>query len=188
MNSLSREYFETLYDRADDPWSFATSDYEAEKYDRSLSVLAAEYRSALEIGCSIGVFTRRLAERCNTLVGLDISEIALKRARERCADQPWVDVRLAAFPHEAPPDVFDLVTCCEVGYYWSDADLALARDRIYASLVPGGDLLLVHFLPHVDDYVREGDAVHEAFLADERFARIDHYRAERYRLDLLRRV
>jgi SAM-dependent methyltransferase len=187
MNSLSRTYFETLYDGAEDPWSFATSDYEAEKYARSLSVLAPHYANAFEIGCSIGVFTRELAERCDLLTGIDISEIALARARTRCADRSNVRLVLGAFPHDGSPEIFDLITCCEVGYYWSDADLALARDRIYASLGPDGDLLLVHFLPHVDDYVREGDAVHEAFLADERFTRIAHHRAERYRIDLLRR-
>ncbi len=73
-------------------------------------------------------------------------------------------------------------------YYWSDADLALARDTIADRLVPEGELLLVHFLPHVDDYVREGDAVHDAFLADHRFEHADHFRADRYRLDLLVRT
>jgi SAM-dependent methyltransferase len=186
VNSLDAGHFEALYASADDPWSFATSPYEAEKYQRSLSVLAPRYSGALEIGCSIGVFTRMLAGRCDALLALDISELALARARERCADRPDVTFRQAAFPHGAPAEMFDLVTCCEVGYYWSDADLERARDRIAAALVPGGDLLLVHFLPHVDDYVREGDAVHAAFLADERFERRAHHRAERYRLDLLR--
>jgi hypothetical protein len=44
---------------------------------------------------------------------------------------------------------------------------------------------MVHFLPRVDDYVRPGDDVHEAFLRDGRFERREHVRAERYRLDLL---
>jgi hypothetical protein len=92
-----------------------------------------------------------------------------------------------AFPHDDPGRRFDLITCCEVAYYWSDADLALARDRIAADLLPGGDLLLVHWLPKVDDYVRDGDAVHAAFLSDDRFDRAGSFRAERYRLDLLRR-
>ncbi len=186
--SLAREYFERLYRDADDPWSFASSDYEAEKYARSLAALRPHYERALEIGCSIGVFTQLLAERCDALDAIDISAIALERARRRCAAQPWVSFARAAFPAEAPSGPFDLITCCEVGYYWSDADLAAARDRIAAELVPGGDLLLVHFLPRVADYVRDGDAVHAAFLADARFARVTHERAERYRIDRLRRT
>ena len=187
MKSLSRDYFETLYDAAEDPWSFSTSAYEAEKYDRSLAALRTRYVRGLELGCSIGVFTRRLALRCDELVAVDISERALQRARLRCADQPWVTFRFGAFPHDSPAGSFDLITCCEVGYYWSDADLAGARNRIADSLRPGGDLLLVHFLPHVDDYVREGDAVHAEFLADDRFVRVTEHRAAQYRLDLLRR-
>jgi SAM-dependent methyltransferase len=185
--SLSPEYFDAVYANADDPWSFTTSPYEAEKYDRSLSVLAPHYTRAFEIGCSIGVFTRRLADRCDDLLAVDVSERALELARERCADAPQVWLERMEFPGEAPRDTFDLVTCCEVAYYWSDADLALARDRIARLLAPGGDLLLVHWLPHVDDYVRDGDAVHAFFLADERFTRVVHHRAERYRLDVLRR-
>ena len=187
MNSLTRDYFETLYDSAEDPWSFSTSAYEAEKYDRSLAALQTHYARGLELGCSIGVFTRLLAPRCDELVAVDISERALQRARERCADQPWVEFRSGAFPHDAPAGAFDLITCCEVGYYWSDADLAKARNRMAGSLQPGADLLLVHFLPHVDDYVREGDAVHAEFLADDRFLRVTDHRAAQYRLDLLRR-
>ena len=183
--TLERDYFETLYDRTDDPWSFASSAYEREKYDRSLAALSRRYERALEIGCSIGVFTERLAKHCGELIAIDISERAVRRARLRCAHQPNVRIVRASFPRQSPPAKFDLITCCEVGYYWSDADLATARDRIATSLAPDGELLLVHFLPHVDDYVREGDAVHEAFLSDRRFAQLDHFRADRYRLDVL---
>lgn len=90
-------------------------------------------------------------------------------------------------PGDFPRGRFDLVLLSEVAYYWSDADIALARDEIARSLEPGGDFLLVHFLPKVDDYVRDGDAVHAFFLSDERFEHVRGHRAERYRLDLLRR-
>jgi len=187
-DTLSRDYFDKIYADADDPWSFATSDYEAEKYARSLAALRPSYASAFEIGCSIGVFTQQLAARCDAVLAVDISDRALERARARCAAQPQITFARAAFPHDDPQRTFDLITCCEVAYYWSDADLALARDRIAADLAPGGDLLLVHWLPKVDDYVRDGDAVHAAFLADSRFTRAASHRADRYRLDLLRRA
>ena len=184
--SLSRDYCETLDDEAADPWSFATSDYEAEKYARSLAALGPHYERALEIGCSIGVFTAGLAPRCADLLAIDISDRAIERARERCAALSQVHFARMTAPAEFPAGSFDLITCCEVGYYWSDADLARARDRIAAALATQGDLLLVHFLPKVDDYVRDGDAVHEAFRSDGRFETVRSARAERYRIDVLR--
>ena len=186
--TLKREYFDSLYTESPDPWSFATSDYEAEKYARSLDAIPGRYLRALEIGCSIGVFTQQLARQCAYLIGIDISNVALERARLRCAAETNVTFEQMMFPREWPAGSFDLITCCEVGYYWSDADLAAARDRIADLLDEHGDLLLVHFLPEVEDYVRTGDAVHEAFLADARFSHAGGIRAERYRLDVLRRL
>ncbi len=42
------------------------------------------YALILEIGCSIGVITEKLAGRCDTLVGFDLAAAALDRARARC--------------------------------------------------------------------------------------------------------
>ena len=50
----------------------------------------ARYASALDVGCSIGVLTRSLAERCDVLVGLDLTERALSHARARCSDMPHI--------------------------------------------------------------------------------------------------
>ncbi len=186
LESLAADYFERLYAADDDPWSFATSRYELDKYDDTLAALGPHYARALEIGCSIGVLTQRLAARCDELLAIDVSERALSAARARCAALPHVGFARVRAPGEFPARPFNLVVLSEVAYYWSDADLALARDRIAAALEPVGDLLLVHFLPKVDDYVRDGDAVHRYFLADARFARVHGHRAERYRLDLLR--
>jgi SAM-dependent methyltransferase len=186
--SLAADYFERLYAADDDPWSFATSRYELDKYEDTVAALGPRYGRALEIGCSVGVLTQRLAPRCGELLAVDVNERALSAARTRCAALPHVAFAACCVPDGFPEGRFDLVVLSEVAYYWSDADLALARDRIASSLEPGGDLLLVHFLPKVDDYVRDGDAVHRFFLADERFARVHGHRAVRYRLDLLRRL
>jgi 2-polyprenyl-3-methyl-5-hydroxy-6-metoxy-1,4-benzoquinol methylase len=40
---------------------------------------------SLEIGCSEGVFTTELAQRCISVTGYDISPVAIARATERCA-------------------------------------------------------------------------------------------------------
>ncbi len=186
--SLDAAYFDGIYAAADDPWSFATSAYEAEKYATSLRVLERpSYERALEIGSSIGVFTAALAARCGQLLALDISEQALVRARERNRLNANVRFERARIPAEFPHGTFDLITLSEVGYYWNDRDAADARDALARALETGASLLLVHFLPKVDDYLRDGDGVHEPYLRDERFALVHAARRERYRVDLLRR-
>lgn len=183
--SLGPEYFERLYAAAPDPWDFATSPYEHEKYARTIEMLGdTRFSRALEIGCSIGVLTARLAERCDDLLAVDINARALASARRRCATKPNVRFARMTIPQEFPDERFDLIVLSEVGYYWSDDDL---RRAVYhsANAASGGILELVHFLPKVDDYVRCGDDVHEAFLRDPRFERLDAERHERYRIDLL---
>jgi SAM-dependent methyltransferase len=183
--SLDRAYFDRIYERAADPWHFETSDYEREKYDATISMLGRRrFASGFEIGCSIGVLTARLADRCDALLSVDVNERALAAAKARCAGLPHVSFAEMCVPAAFPAGPFDLVVVSEVAYYWSDQDLRLAIDRI-ASAAPGGTLELVHFLPPVDDYVRGGDAVHELFLADARLTPLRQRRAERYRIDIL---
>jgi hypothetical protein len=63
--SVPPEYFHAIYARDPDPWRLASSDYERDKYVATLAAIGeARIGSALEIGCSIGVFTRALAPRC----------------------------------------------------------------------------------------------------------------------------
>ena len=86
---LGREYFDELYARSRDPWSFETSEYERNKYERTLSVLARRrYRRALEVGCSIGVFTAMLAPLCDELLAVDVSEKAIAVARREARGLP----------------------------------------------------------------------------------------------------
>jgi SAM-dependent methyltransferase len=184
-DSLDASYFERMYARTIDPWRFATSAYEAQKYRATLDALPeARYARAFEIGCSIGVLTAELAQRCDDLLAVDVNARALAAARERCAAQRNVRFDLMPVPQAFPEESFDLVVVSEVGYYWSDADLALAIDRI-AGAAAGGTVELVHYLPVVADYPRTGDAVHEAFLADGRFESRFAARARCYRIDVL---
>jgi ubiquinone/menaquinone biosynthesis C-methylase UbiE len=101
--SLPPAYFDHLYQQHADPWDFASSDYEARKYRTTLAALpGARYDTALEIGCSIGVFTRMLALRCHRLLALDVASYALAQARERCIDLPHVEFVQCQIPLEFP--------------------------------------------------------------------------------------
>ncbi len=189
-HSLPPAYFDDVYRAHADPWNFASSPYEQAKYAASLAALPRpHYANALEIGCSVGVFTAGLAPRCGHLLGVDVSEAPLAAARQRCAALPQVELRLLRVPDEFPAGKFDLITLCEVGYYWSAADLARAADRIVAGLQAGGQLLLVHWLPTVHDYPLTGDEVHEFFLGKTQaggpLRHLGGQRQEQYRLDVL---
>lgn len=182
------EYFRELYRTTEDPWNFAASPYEREKYQATIDALPRErYRSALEVGCSVGVFTRLLARRCEALLAVDVSEDAVARAKARCSHLPQVRFEVRDVARSFPAGPFDLITFCELGFYFGPRDLERIRDGIAAALEPGGDLVLVHWTPLVEGHAQTADDVHEAFLADARFVHRAGARAETYRLDVLSR-
>lgn len=190
-NSLPPSYFDNLYSDNIDPWNFETSDYEASKYAATIAALPkARYHQAFEVGCSIGVLTQLLAEHCDSLLSIDVSELALARAKERCANSPQVRFELMSIPQEFPADIFDLVLLSEVGYYLSQADLLVAQQKIIEHLEPGGHLLLVHWTLYAKDYPLSGDEVHEAFIegTESDLRHLGGRREEEYRLDLFEKM
>ncbi len=188
--TLRPGYFERLYQSDPDPWRFATSDYEREKYAATLAALPRpHFARGFEVGCSIGVLTRQLAARCDTLVAVDVAETALAQARERCAGLDGVQVARMAVPGEWPDGGFDLVLFSEVLYYLGLNGIGEAAQRTLACLEPGGAVLLVNWRGPTDGACSGEDAADRFIAACEgklRHAGLD--RAERYRLDVLESV
>lgn len=190
--TLGADYFDDVYAANGDPWDFQTSPYEAAKYMVTLDALPRpRYHNALEIGCSIGVLTEKLAPRCDALLSLDVSAYALEQARARCRAFPWVVFRQMQVPRDYPEGTFDLTLLSEVGYYLSQADLARTWQEMVAHAAPGGHILLVHWTPVVHDYPLTGDQVHEQAHAAAHECGLRHLsgaREEKYRLDLFEKV
>lgn len=185
--SLAAEYFDDVYTAKDDPWDFATSDYEAAKYAATLAALPGEkYENVFEIGCSIGVLTGKLAARCERVLAVDVSEKALDKAREQCRNVSNVTFKKMSVPQEFPDEKFDLILISEVGYYLSEADWQTAMKKVFAHLSENGQIALVHWRPFVPDYPQTGDAVHQSFaeFAEGKLRRINHELTEKYRLDV----
>ena len=156
-HSIEPEYFETLFRKDRDPWSFETSDYEAAKYKRTLAALPyARLNHVLEVGCANGVLTAQLGHRCDRLLAVDVSETALKAARERCAGQPHIHFERRVLPADAPQGRFDLIVLSEVLYYWDTADLQRMAEFMGRSVPSGGHFLLVHWTGETD-YPKSGD-------------------------------
>ncbi|KQN27331.1 NodS family protein [Sphingomonas sp. Leaf34] len=188
--SLDAGYFDGIFAHDDDPWSLASSAYEAAKFARTIAVLDdRRYASALEIGCAHGVLTRQLAPLCADLLAIDIAGKAIAYARERCRMLPQVRFERKAFPGALPVvGPLDLVMLSEVVYYWSDADLLTAGAWLRTHVAAGGRILLVHWVG-ATDYPQTGDAA-VAKLHDAVGGAVAVEHAERtdcYRLDLWRR-
>jgi LmbE family N-acetylglucosaminyl deacetylase len=178
---LGRDYFERIYERRDDPWGYLDRWYEQRKRDATLAALPSErYEHALEIGCSIGVLTECLAERCGDLLAVDVSARAVERAQDRLGER----ARIAQLDATSalPEGPFDLVVLSEVGYYFGDAlDRVLAGAR--AALSPTGDLVVCHWRHHVADYPLSGDEVH-ARVAELGLTRIVGHEEEDFLLEV----
>ena len=190
-DSLPTNYFDRLYQEDKDPWNFEGSDYEQDKYAATLAALPNErYQNAFEIGCSIGVLTQQLASRCGQLLAVDGSDIPLQQARERLAEYVHVQLEKMRVPDTFPNDRYDLILLSEVGYYWSRADLAKAQQCILDTLLPGGHLLLVHWILPTN-YPLTGDEVHDAFhdlaQSTQSLVHRGHQRTDQYRLDVWER-
>lgn len=188
VQQIGADYFERLYESDPDPWRFATSDYERTKYAATLQALPkVRYDSILEAGCSIGVFTERLAARCDTLLALDASAAALTNAKSRCAGMPRVSFQQAFLPGQWPGGTFDGIIFSEIVYYLDAASVALLARKVSSSIRDGGDIMLVHWLGETD-YPLTGDQAAELFIQHaSSFAQVlSQSRTAEYRLDLLR--
>ncbi len=188
--TLSPEYFDSLYTADIDPWKFAASPYERGKYTLTLNAMPKpRYRSAFEVGCSIGVLTRSLASRCDAVLAVDASQTALLEARRRCADLPGIRFEQMFVPEQWPEAMFELILLSEVVYYLSPEDVARLAARVVSSLTKGGSVILVHWTGPTN-YPLGGDEATDLFI--ERIGsacvvkRGDRYR--QFRLDVLSRA
>lgn len=151
-------YFDWWH-RRPDPWGLAVDDYEQFKYATTLRQLPPRpYRRILDVGCSEGAFTHRLAAAFPQaeITGVDISERALARARACAAGRATPASGVGRSPRfvrlnilTAPPeDRFDLVFCAELLYYLGrHRHLRRACAHLTRAVAPGGLLVLVHPWP-----------------------------------------
>ncbi|MBE7176938.1 MAG: methyltransferase domain-containing protein [Mucilaginibacter polytrichastri] len=188
--TLPSAYFDKLYTDNPDPWSFETSAYEEQKYAATVAALPRElYESALEIGCSIGVLTLKLAQHCSKLLSIEPSLPALDRARARLANVKHVTFQQGGIPDGFPPGHYQLIVLSEVGYYLSMNDLRRSKVMIENNISAHGDLVLVHWTHFVEDYPLNGHAVHDLFIEDRvHWQSHLHWKTADYRLDVLKRL
>lgn len=160
-DALSQAAFEAKYRRASDPWQFAASPYEQRRYAITLRSLCRErYSRAFEPGCSVGVLSAALAERCDWLLASDFAPTAVRLAQERCANLPNVHIEQADIAKSIPTGPFDLIVFSEIGYYFDGLTLSSMAARLMTVLQGGGEFIAVHWRGRSEDHVLHGDKVH----------------------------
>jgi SAM-dependent methyltransferase len=183
-NSTSAAFFDDKYLRNRDPWNFEKSNYEQARYHTILNELGDRiYARAFEPGCSVGVLTALLADRCNSIEATDISPRAVELARQRCRYLPHVNVTCGSLRITIPPGMFDLIVFSEIGYYFTEEELGRVVGLLAKKLEKDGAFLAVHWTGISEDHLLSGDRVHEILCAGRGLRLVHQNRYEAFRLD-----
>lgn len=155
-------YFDVLYHNNDDPWGYEKRWYEARKRQICLSLLMKEqYQHGLEIGCSNGVFSQQLAERCQRLTCLDANAQAIQLAQKKLGHLTHVDLQQHCIPHQFPEQKYDLIVISEILYYLSEAELRQCMAQVQQALTSDGVVLCCHWRYPIEGFELNGETVHE---------------------------
>ncbi|WP_394271070.1 SAM-dependent methyltransferase [Qipengyuania sp.] len=175
--------FDRLYAANPDPWEVETSAYEQAKRDETMAALGTQcFASALEIGCSTGILTERLAPICERLVAIDVSAEALRLARERLQGQPHVTFQHGEVPRDWPAGRFHLIVFSEVLYFLSADEIVRASTLARQALADDGKCLLVNWTGP-NDLPIGGDRAVDLF-GGQGWRVAEHRTRPNYRIDL----
>lgn len=160
----TRRKMDRVFGRGPDPYGYGSVAYEKGRLSAMEDVLKGRrYKAALEIGAAEGAFTLRLARLADSVIGLELSPVALARAREALRARPGLSLEEADVRTWEPAGScrFDLIVCGDVLYYLDKPVVAdefeAAFPRIAGWLAPSGRLLLAHgFADERERAVRRG--------------------------------
>jgi ubiquinone/menaquinone biosynthesis C-methylase UbiE len=118
--------------------------------------LPSNCHDVLDIGCGTGTFARRLAERADHVLALDLSPEMIRIARERSTKFPNIDFQIAdVCDMSFPAARFDCIATIATLHHLPYAEMLL---KMKEALKPGGVLLILDlFEPaHIADSVVAG--------------------------------
>jgi ubiquinone/menaquinone biosynthesis C-methylase UbiE len=110
-------------------------------HDFLLKHVPAGCPGALDIGCGLGEFSRRLAARAERVLGLDLSPEMVKVARGRSADFANLEFQVAdVLEWEFPTEGYDCIASIATLHH---LPLGLMLAKMKRALRPGGTLLVL---------------------------------------------
>lgn len=124
----------------EDPWNFRTSPHELKRFKTMLDFLdAIPHASILEVGCAEGFFTKMLLKKCDDVTAIDISDIALDRAKRYAPQASYIKSSLEEF---GTGKKFDVIICSEVIYYNYDRRRAIENIKRYGKHLVASNIVL----------------------------------------------
>ena len=181
--------FDRVHSDAADPWDVDTSWYERRKREVLLASLPWQHHDrVLDIGCSTGALTAELAQRAGAVTAVDASDVALRAARARLAEEDLANVELvhAVLPADWREDWTgrDLVVVSEMGYFCSPAQWHELLGRCVAVLRPDGHLVLCHWRHPIADWPLDGADVHREARRRPELRRVVSHRERDFELEI----
>lgn len=148
-------HFEALHAAGDEPWSFSERAVEMLRHERVATLVRSlGPRRVLDLGCSLGQMTARLATLPAELYAMDLSPTAVRRARQRFRERERSLVSLPGFVSGSTIQLpfraraFDVILASDGLYSWEldHVDRAAALQQIHHALAPGGHAVLTEHM------------------------------------------
>jgi SAM-dependent methyltransferase len=128
--------FDQFY-AAPDPWRISRARFRDRALRRCISKYVAG-KSVLELGCGEGHLTAAIFDGARSVTGVDLSEIAIQRAKSRAIAN--ASFKVADFLN-VPFEGFDIIAAIECLYYLAPADQAAFFEKV--SREHRGKLLII---------------------------------------------
>lgn len=147
--ATSGESWDLIYRSMHDPWQHETDPIEQDCHRKQIEMLdevreGKSFHRGLEIGCGEGLYSQALAGRCESLLAVDISPTAVKRAQGRQSWPGHVRFNLFDLRSEPIPGQYDLIVLDNVLETFSRrATFRAIREKLAGALTPNGYLLVV---------------------------------------------
>jgi SAM-dependent methyltransferase len=145
----TRRKLDRQFRKREDPFSYGSEPYEAARLSAIEAALGpARIGSLLELGCAEGHLTERLVRKADAVTAVDISAVALARARRRAPAARFREADLMTWAPEPGEGPFDAVVLAEVLYYLDRPvvrrEFEALLPRIASWVKPGGRLVMSH--------------------------------------------
>jgi len=161
-SAAAARHFESRHRNEREPWMFAERAAEILRHEWIVNTaIEAAPRATLDVGCTAGQLTGRLARALPNVAAVDVSPTAVAKARQRIVSRTSSVAFLAGSVLSLPvgADSFDLIVAADGLYSWdlTADDRARALAELHRVLESGGRMILTeHMRPRrFPDFVQE---------------------------------